>query len=125
MSIIFDKITEDNFVLFAMNNYDNPQCVDSEEFYDDLNRFKYIKRLLKRYINGDGDDLQERLLLNHITIVYNIFGIEAAQRMMEFKFSRDYWPTLKPFLIYLNFLPEKSLIDIPLDPVVVEKLRKI
>ena len=120
---LFDKLNEDNFLLYAANNYKNPNCVDVEEFYDDLNRFKYIKRLLGRYYNDD--DLQERLILNHIVILYNVFGIQAATKMLWYKIDRQYWPVIKPILLYLNYITDDEKMVIPLDPLVVERLRKI
>lgn len=120
---LFDKLNEDNFLLYAANNYKNPNCVDVEEFYDDLNRFKYIKRLLGRYYNDD--DLQERLILNHIVILYNVFGIQAATKMLWYKVDRQYWPVIKPILLYLNYITDDEKMEIPLDPLVVERLRKI
>lgn len=120
---LFEDLNEDNFVLYAAKHYDNPQCVDSEEFYDDLNRFKYLKRLLRRY--HDNNDLQERLILNHIIVLYNVFGIEPANRMMFYKMEERYWSQVKTFLVYLNFLPENEFIEIPLDETIVNVLRKI
>ena len=120
---LFDVLNEENFLLYAANNYKNPNCVDVEEFYDDLNRFKYIKRLLGRYYNDD--DLQERLIMNHIVILYNVFGIEAATKMLWYKIYEKYWPVLKPILIYLNYIKDNEKMDVPLDPLMVERLRKI
>jgi hypothetical protein len=120
----FGQLDDDNFAWYAMNNYDNPQCCELSEFHDDLHRFKYIKRLLGRYIQSE--DLQERLILNHIVVIFNVFGIEASLRMLKFKFKNKHqWSIIKPFLIYLNYLPDNELIDIPLDPQVVDVLRKL
>jgi len=103
---MFEALNEDNFLLFAANNYNNKQCTSTEEFYDDLNRFKYIKRLLSRY---DQDDiLQDRLLINHIVVIYNVFGISAANKMMWYKIDKKYWPIIKPILLYLNFITDKE-----------------
>ncbi len=120
---LFDELTEDNFTLFAAKHYDNPQCLDIAEFEEDIARFKYVKRLLRRY-NQSGD-LQERLILNHLIIIYNVFGIEAANRMVFYKIEEELWPALKTFLIYLNYLPESQFVEIPLDPTIVDRLRKI
>ena len=120
---LFDELTEDNFVLFASRYYDNPQCMSIEEFYHDLNRFKYLKRLLKRYVQND--DLQERLILNHIVVIYNVFGIDPANKMMFYKMDEEYWVILKPFLVYLNYLKEDVLVEVPLDNKVIERLRKL
>ena len=123
MSDIFEKLDEDNFELFAARCYDNPQCTDISEFYDDLNRFKYLKRLFKRY--SEHDDLQYRLILNHIIVIYNVFGISGANKMMMYRIEEEFLPILKTFLVYLHYLPEDMMIDVPLDPEVVSVLRKI
>ena len=120
---LFDELNEDNFVLFASRHYDNPQCMSVEEFHHDLNRFKYLKRLLKRYTqNGD---LQERLILNHIVVLYNVFGIAPANRMMFYRMEQEYWPAIKTFLIFLNYLRDDELVDVSLDQTVVERLRNL
>ena len=123
MADIFDVLTEENFTLFAAKSYANPQCTHIEEFYDDLNRFKYLKRLLKMY--REHDDLQYRLILNHIIVLYNVFGIKSANKMMFYKLDKEYWHIVKTFLVYLHYLPEDELINVPLDPTVVEVLRKV
>ena len=97
--------------------------MDAEEFYDDLNRFKYIKRLIGRYDNDN--DLQERLLLNHIVILANVFGIKASVKMLWYKVNEEHWPIIKPMLLYLNYITEKEKMDVHLDKLVVERLRKI
>lgn len=128
-----DKLDETNFLLYAAKHYDNPSCFDTLEFYEDLNRFKYLKRLFSRY--EESGDLKERLILNHIIVLYNLFGVEASTRMLFFK-MKDYYPMLKPFLVFLNYCPERvyniglegktiNTSDIPLDPVIVTALRKI
>ncbi len=120
---IFDKLTNKNFELFASQNYNNPECCEIEEFKDDLRRFKYLKRLLRRYeMTGD---LQERLILNHIIVIYNVFGIKAANRMMWFKVEEEHYSALKTFLIFLHYLPEDYKVEIPLDEFVIQRLRNI
>ena len=120
---LFDRLTTRNFELFASQHYNNPECCDVEEFKEDLTRFKYLKRLLRRY--EQYDDLQERLILNHIIVLYNVFGIEAANRMMWFKVEPEHHSMLKTFLIFLNYLPEDAKVEIPLDQVIIDKLRKL
>lgn len=126
------KLDESNFLLYAAKHYDNPQCFDTIEFYEDLKRFKYIKRLFNRYIE-DGD-LKERLILNHIVILCNLFGVEPAIKMLFFK-CKGQESLLAPFLIALNNLPERvegigienrTIItsSIPLDINIVNALRK-
>lgn len=119
----FDKLTRRNFKLFAAKHYDNPECLDIEEFNQDLSRFKYLKRLLRRYeLTGD---LQERLILNHVIILYNVFGIKACNKMMWYKINQEHWHYIKPFLIFLNYLPEDEKVEVPMDPYIVEVLRKL
>ena len=118
---LFDELNEENFVLFASRHYDNPQCMSVEEFHHDLQRFKYLKRLMRRYI--DNGDLQERLIINHIVILYNVFGIPAANKMMFYRMKEEYWSPIKTFLIFLNYLRDDELIEVPLDQTIVEKLR--
>jgi len=120
---LFDELNEDNFVLFASRHYDNPQCMSVEEFHHDLQRFKYLKRLLRRYTQND--DLQERLILNHIVVLYNVFGIAPTNKMMFYRMEQEYWSAVKTFLIFLNYLREDELVDIPLDQTIVERLRNL
>jgi hypothetical protein len=98
------KIDSSNFILFAAHFYDNPQCMDEAEFFDDLKRFKYLKRLFNKY--QETGEIKERLVLNHLMILYNLFGTVGTTKMLSFKL-REYLPILKPFLIVLNQLPEK------------------
>ena len=101
--MLFDHLNEDNFLLFAIKNYENPQAVTKEDFDKDLNHFKYIKRLLKRYKNTGV--LKTHLLLNHFIVLYNIFG-DAATPMLFFKIEEDLWSSMKSFIMFLNKLPE-------------------
>jgi hypothetical protein len=121
---IFDTVNGDNFVMYASHVYNNPQCSNVEEFCDDLNRFKYLNRLFKRYTDNN-EDLQERLILNHLIIIYNVFGIEGGHKLTFFKIKREYWKVLKTFLIYLNYLTEDALITYKIDDLIVKKLREI
>ena len=113
--MIFTELTEDNFLLFAIKNYENPQAVTKEDFDKDLNHFKYIKRLLKRYKNTG--ELKTHLLLNHFIVLYNIFG-DAATPMLFYKIEEDLWSVMKTFVIFLNRLPETPkcvMHDVPVD----------
>ena len=129
--MVFDDLNEKNFLLYAMKEYDNPQCVQVEEFYDDLKKVKYIKRLLNQYLNEG--ILKERLLLNHIIVFYNVFPVRSATRMLFLKIEEEFWPILKTFLVYLSYMPEiidsingRSILsdDVQLDQHVVDRLRK-
>jgi hypothetical protein len=130
---MIDKLDEFNFLLYAAKHYDNPQCYDTVEFYDDLKRFKYIKRLLNRYV--EEGDLKERLILNHIIVLNNVFGPSATVKMLFLK-CNGMEPYLKPFLVFLNLLPEKienigienrtiNTNEIKMDEKILEELRKI
>jgi len=128
---MFEDLTEDNFQLFAMKYYDNPHCTDLLEFHDDLRRIRYVKRLFKKY--KDTGELKERLILNHLVVLYNMFESRAMTRMLYQKLD-GYHSYLKPFLIMLNYWPTdlglvngKKIIDsnIPLDYGIVQALRKI
>ena len=95
--------------MYAIKNYDNPQCEGEKEFEDDLKRFKYIKRLLRRYY--DTGVLKERLLLNHLIVLNNVFSAEAATTLLLYKIQPTYWPALKSFLIFLNSIKPGELED--------------
>ena len=123
--MIFSELNEDNFLLFAIKNYENPQAVTKEDFDKDLNHFKYIKRLLKRYKNTG--ELKTHLLLNHFIILYNIFG-EATTPMLFFKIETELWSTMKTFIVFLGRLPEypkSNIHDIQVDLNCMKELYKI
>jgi len=123
--MIFSELTEENFLLFAIKHYENPQAVTKEDFDKDLQHFKYIKRLLKKYKNSG--ELKAHLLLNHFIILYNIFG-DAATPMLFFKIERDLWSTIKTFIIFLNKLPETPkcyVHDVPVDITCLSQLQNL
>lgn len=113
--MIFNELNDENFFLFAIKNYENPQAVTKEDFDRDLNHFKYIKRLLKRYRNTG--ELKTHLLINHFIVLYNIFG-DATTPMLFYKIERDLWPLTKTFVVFMNRLPDYPrchIHDIPID----------
>ena len=121
----FTELNEDNFLLFAIKNYENPQAVTREDFEKDLNHFRYIKRLLKKYKNTG--QLKVHLILNHFIILYNVFG-EAATPMLFHKIEIDLWPVMKSFILFLGKLPEypKCYIhDVQIDINCLSQLYKI
>ena len=121
----FTELNEDNFLLFAIKNYENPQAVTREDFEKDLNHFKYVKRLLKKYKNTG--QLKVHLILNHFIILYNVFG-EAATPMLFHKIEIDLWPVMKSFILFLGKLPDypKCYIhDIKVDIDCLSELYKI
>jgi hypothetical protein len=123
--MIFNELTEENFLLFAIKHYENPQAVTKEDFDKDLHHFKYIKRLLKRYKNTG--ELKTHLLLNHFIILYNIFG-DAATPMLFFKIEKELWSVMKTFVMFLNRLPQYPkcyLHDIQVDIHCLSELQKI
>ena len=123
--MIFNELNEDNFLLFAIKHYENHQAVTKEDFDRDLNHFKYIKRLLKRYKNSG--QLKTHLLLNHFIILYNIFG-EATTPMLFFKIERELWSAMKSFIVFLGRFPEyphSDIHDIQVDMLCLTELYKI
>ena len=129
---IFDDLNEKNYLHFAMKFYDNRQCTSVEEFNEDLNKIKYVKRLFNRFL--ETRELRTNLILNHLIVIYNVFENEAATRMLFFRVEKKFYSILKPFLIFLNRLPEKVKgIDgediqtnhIPLNETTIKELRKI
>ena len=128
----FDDLNEGTFLMYSMKEYNNIQCVDIEEYYDDLKKIKYIKRLFNIYKN-DGQ-LKERLILNHLITWYNVFPIQSGTRILFYKIEEHFWPMLKTFLIFLERMPDKIesikgktilSTDIKLDDGIVTRLRTI
>ena len=130
--MIFDDLNDDNFLMYAMKEYNDIQCTDIEEFYDDLKKIKYIKRLFNIYKNNG--QLKERLILNHLIVFYNVFPVQAGTRILFYKIEKSFWPMLKTFLIFLDRMPETvdsirgetiRSTDIQLDEGIVTRLRTI
>jgi hypothetical protein len=128
---MIENLYDDNFLIFAMKAYDKPNCIMSE-FEEDLKRIKYIKRLIRRYkITGE---LKERLILNHLIILTNVFGVESSVKMLFYKLDREDYDILKTFLLFLNFMPQMirgikginiNSSDITVDIFVAKRLRSI
>ena len=120
---MFKEITKDNWLLFAQQSYDNPTLEKEEEFYDDIKRFKYLKRLFRKYwITGD---IKIRLVLNHLIVLQNVFGAEAAITLLLYKIDKPYWPILKSCLNYLGYLYPHELEDIPIHADVDRMLKEL
>jgi len=123
-----ERLTSTNFILYCMKHYDNPQCTSVKEFEEDLNRILYLQKLLTRYINKD--ELRERLILNHLIVLFNLFN-DAAINILFYKLDKEYWNILITFLIYLNRMPDTvpqyNIItsDYVLDDFIISILRKI
>jgi hypothetical protein len=129
---MINELTEENFTIYAIKNYDNPSCKGMDEFLDDLKRFKYIKRLLIKHTGGK--ELKERLILNHIIVLGNLFGIDATTKMLFYKLDKKFWAQIKTFLVFLNYMPLKVIVspgieildkDIPIDETILENLKRI
>ena len=120
---LFDDLNIKNFELYAAKHYENPCCITVEDFNEDLARFKYIIRLLRRY--RETGIIQERLVLNHIISIYNVFNIKAASRMMFYRIDDELWPALKTFLLYLNYIPTTLYQDIKVDIKIANKLKNL
>lgn len=128
---MFENLTSDNILLYAMKAYEKPNCILSE-FKNDMKRFNYLKRLFLRYRKHG--DLKERLIINHLVVIYNLFGVETSTRILFYKMSKEDYSTLKTYLLFLNFMPEiirgikgKDILssDIPVDMQVADALRGI
>ena len=120
---MYEKITPENVLMFAIRNYDNPHCEGEKEFEDDLKRFKYIKRLLRKYY--DTGVLKERLILNHIIVLNNVFGPDACATLLLYKIQPEYWSALKSFLLFLNIIREEELDHIETDDNVQKILKEL
>ena len=128
---MIENLNDDNFLIYAMKAYDKPNCIMSE-FEEDLSRIKYIKRLIKRYKTTG--ELKERLILNHIIVLSNVFGVEPCVRMLFYKLDREDYEVLKTFLLFLNYMPRHingingnhyNSADIGVDVLVGTKLREL
>ena len=117
------EVNEENFLLVAAQHYENPQCYSTEEFYNDLNRIKYIKRLINRY-HSNGE-LSERLLINHFVVFFNVFSIPIGVKLMAAKLEYKYWGVIKAFLVRLGYIDGDDLSGINTDTHVLNKLQEI
>jgi hypothetical protein len=120
---LFDDLNNKNFELYAAKHYENPSCLSIEDFREDLARFKYIIRLLRRY--RESGIIQERLVLNHIISIYNVFNVKAANRMMFYRIDDDLLPAVKTFLLFLNYLPTSQYKNIGIDINIANKLKTL
>ena len=119
---MFKEITKDNWLLFAQHHYDNPTLQKEQEFYDDIKRFKYLKRLFRKYKTTK--NIKIRLVLNHVIVLANVFGVEAACILLLYKVEKIYWSYLKSVLIYLDYLYPHELNDIKTDKNIDELLKE-
>jgi|TARA_B100000959_G_scaffold262477_1_gene300938 hypothetical protein len=117
----FNELTSGNYMMFALLHYDNPHCKDITEFFEDIKRLHYIRRLFKRYY--DDNILKERLIINHLVTFYNVFENHAATRILFYKVEKQYHPVLKTFLVFLNRIPIEKYVEIGLDESIIAKLR--
>jgi hypothetical protein len=121
----FDELNENNYTLFAIKYYENPQSVTMEDFETDLKRIRYVKRLLKRYKNTG--ELKTHLIVNHLIILFNVFN-DAAVPLLFYNLEKELWPSIKSFLIFLNRLPEypkTQIHEIVEDSECLSQLQKI
>lgn len=129
--MLFDNLSSENIMMYAMKIYDRPNCIMSE-FKEDMKRFNYLKRLFRRYRKVG--EIKERLVLNHLVVLYNVFGAEALTRILFFKMSKDDHPIIKTYLLFLSCMPDvvkgikgQDIIssEIPVDLKIAEVLREI
>jgi len=118
-----DDLLEEDLVRFAIKQYYTPLGIDFDEFYTDLKRFQYVKRLLNRYC--DYGKLGESLVLNHLIVIFNVFGYYGGLKILGLKLDERHWPVIKPFLVFLNAIRKNQYTDIESNPEVEKKLRKI
>lgn len=121
----FDELNEKNHLLFAIKYYENPQSVTVDDFMEDMKKFKYLKRLLKRYLKTG--TLRTNLILNHLIILFNVFG-DGTLPLLMYKLEREYWSAIKTFLLYLNRYPdymEGSLGDVEIDQTIQSVLETL
>ena len=127
----FDNLMNDNIILYCMKAYERPDMIMSE-FKEDMKRFDYLKRLFRRYRKSD--ELREQLVLNHLVVIYNVFGPEVATRLLFFKMAKEDYPALKTYLLFLNYMPTLVVgikghdilsSDIEVDMKIADALRKI
>ena len=119
----FKHLTAENINMFAIKHYDNPSCVDEQEFLDDMKRFKYLKRLFRKY--DTSGELKVRLIVNHIIVLSNVFGVDATTTLLFFKIEVEHWSLLKTFLVYLHFMPENDLVEVPINHNVMSEIGKL
>ena len=118
----FKVLTHETIDLFALKHYDN-RGASKEEFEDDLKRFKYLKRLFRKY--DTSKELKSRLIINHIIVLANVFGVDAATTLLFFKIDRQHWSLLKTILVYLHYMPEEDMTDIRINQNVMAELGTI
>ena len=124
----FNELTNENYLMYALLHYENPQCIDIKEYFEDVRKLKYIKRLFNRY--KDDGVMKERLILNHLISFYNVFENESATRLLFFRVGKEYHSLLKTFLVFLNRMPDRVnenlySIDILLDDNIIKILRNL
>ena len=120
---MFEEITNKNWLLYALQNYDNPTLEKQEEFNDDIKRFKYLKRLFRKYESTG--EIKIRLILNHIILLHNVFGAEACMTLLLFKIDKEYWPILKSVLNHLEYLYPHELNNVQVDENIENLLKEL
>ena len=117
------ELTKNNFELYAASHYQKDKWATDEDFKEDISRFKYINRLVNRYYRDD--DLKERLILNHLIVIYNLFGADAGSTLLLFKIEPEFWDVLKTFMVFLNILPEGELLEVEENENIKRVLEKV
>lgn len=120
---LFQELNEENIYFYAFKYYDNPCCVEMTEFEEDYARFKYVKKLINRFL--DAEDFQPRLIMNHLIIIYNVFDINAAHKILKYKMNSLQLSVVKPFLKFLGYCGSSDFINIPINSQAEEEIRKL
>jgi len=120
---MFSKITKDNWLFYAIKNYDCPNLDSEKEFYEDVKRFKYIKRLFRKYKSTG--ELKTRLVINHLIVLQNVFGVDAACTLLFFKIEREFWGILKTFLVYLKYVSDEEFNNVKVNKTILNSLEQM
>ena len=120
---MFEKITKDNWLFYAIKNYDNPNFNSEQEFNEDIKRFKYLKRLFRKWKTTG--ELKTRLIINHIVVLHNVFGVEACCTLLLFKIEREFWGILKTFLLYLNYIKDEEVKSVKINKTILKGLQEL
>ena len=120
---MFKQITEDNWLLYAQKHYDNPTFDTEKEFWDDIKRFKYLKRLFRKWKTTG--ELKTRLIINHIIVLQNVFGVDACCTLLLFKIEKEFWSVLKTFLVYLKYVQDEELKSVKINKTILKSLQEL
>lgn len=120
---MFEKITRENWLFYAIKNYDSPSLDSQTEFNEDIKRFKYLKRLFRKWKTTG--ELKTRLIINHIIVLQNVFGVDACCTLLLFKVEKEFWSVLKTFLVYLKYVQDEELKSVKINKTILKSLQEL